>query len=329
MKSDAKHLHITNNVIMTDPEKFYRLGNIIAVALKNYVVLFDSSTYPPHAQEFKNYIENCFTLPIKYIFLSHHHSDHSCGLSGLKTKKTQIITHEDFSLNFRGFFNKYISKKDDFEEGLKEWKQQSPDDDQALIKNIQIPKPDITFSEKLTLIDGNSKITFVQTGGHCSDSSIAYFHDEQLLFSGDEVFFYDYPYVSDNSANPEALIKCIQDLLQKKIKILIPAHGKAIIGEENVQFELKRFLKFFHTIKKLIIDNIQLKHTIEEIIKSFQETEQQKLLNLPGIKGICFKGVKEETLEKFFNYYKNLNKIQQEKMKELWDNKEDEVWENV
>ena len=46
-----------------------------------------------------------------------------------------------------------------------------------------------------------------------------------------------------------------------------------------------------------------------------------------------------ELITELINFYKNvpiknqydefLHKIQQEKMKELWDNKEDEAWENV
>ena len=35
------------------------------------------------------------------------------------------------------------------------------------------------------------------------------------------------------------------------------------------------------------------------------------------------------TLKKRNQYDEFLHKIQQEKMKELWDNKEDEVWENA
>ncbi len=46
-----------------------------------------------------------------------------------------------------------------------------------------------------------------------------------------------------------------------------------------------------------------------------------------------------ELISELINFYKNisiknqydefLHKIQQEKMRELWDNKEDEAWENV
>ena len=46
-----------------------------------------------------------------------------------------------------------------------------------------------------------------------------------------------------------------------------------------------------------------------------------------------------ELISELINFYKNvsinnqydefLHKIQQERMKELWDNKEDEAWENV
>lgn len=47
----------------------------------------------------------------------------------------------------------------------------------------------------------------------------------------------------------------------------------------------------------------------------------------------------EELIKKMLNYYKSLkkrnqydeflHKIQQQKMKELWDNKEDDEWENA
>lgn len=307
MKTTTKPIIITKNVIMTDPKEHYRLGNIVAIALQNFVVLLDSSTYPIHALSFKNYVENKFELPIRYIFLSHHHSDHSFGLSGLTTQETRVITHENFTPNLRNFFYKYISKKDNMEEGLKEMIDQSPENERTLIKDIQVPKPSITFSKKFTIIDNKSEISFKCTGGHCSDSSYAYFQDEKLVYSGDEVFFYDYPYVSDNSSNPENVINCIEELLEKEIHILIPAHGKAIIGEENVKFELKRFLKFFKTLKEIIIEKIQLKLNFEDIEFAFRESEEKKLLNMSDIEGICFEGIKKETLKKFYNYYLKSN----------------------
>ena len=69
---------------------------------------------------------------------------------------------------------------------------------------------------------------------------------------------------------------------------------------------------------------IQLEKSIVNSLKEIKEYPRQTYTELL-IKMIhLFKNIKQKN-----QYDEFLHKIQQEKMKELWDNKEDEEWENA
>ncbi len=69
---------------------------------------------------------------------------------------------------------------------------------------------------------------------------------------------------------------------------------------------------------------IQLDKQVVEMMKQIKEYPRQTyneiILNLVKV----FRSVKKKN-----QYDEFLHKIQQQKMKELWDNEEDEAWENV
>ena len=69
---------------------------------------------------------------------------------------------------------------------------------------------------------------------------------------------------------------------------------------------------------------IQLDKSIVDKMKEIREYPRQTYNELIKHMIQVFKSVKNNN-----QYDEFLHKIQQAKMKELWDNKEDEVWENV
>lgn len=69
---------------------------------------------------------------------------------------------------------------------------------------------------------------------------------------------------------------------------------------------------------------IQLDKSIVESLKNSREYPRQTYNELLRKMIKVFVGVKKKN-----QYDEFLHKIQQPLMKELWDNKEDEVWENV
>ncbi len=72
------------------------------------------------------------------------------------------------------------------------------------------------------------------------------------------------------------------------------------------------------------VTTIQLNKKVVEILKEAREHPRQTYNELIEKMGKWFIAVKKRN-----QYDEFLHKIQQEKMQELWDNKEDEAWENV
>lgn len=72
------------------------------------------------------------------------------------------------------------------------------------------------------------------------------------------------------------------------------------------------------------VTTIQVEKNVLEMLKKAKEYPRQPYNEL------IMKITKQFLIAKKRNQYDEfLHKIQQEKMRELWDNKEDEVWENV
>ena len=69
---------------------------------------------------------------------------------------------------------------------------------------------------------------------------------------------------------------------------------------------------------------IQLDKSVVKSLKKIREYPRQTYNELISRMIELFKNVKERN-----QYDEFLHKIQQQKMKELWDNKEDEVWEDA
>ena len=72
------------------------------------------------------------------------------------------------------------------------------------------------------------------------------------------------------------------------------------------------------------VSTIQLKKSVIEDLKKAKEYPRQTYNELLGKMSKIFIAIKEKN-----QYDEFLHKIQQQKMKELWDNKEDEAWENA
>lgn len=69
---------------------------------------------------------------------------------------------------------------------------------------------------------------------------------------------------------------------------------------------------------------IQLDKSLLNLLKESREHPRQTYEELIKKMLSCYKSLKKRN-----QYDEFLHKIQQQKMRELWDNKDDEVWENA
>ena len=79
-----------------------------------------------------------------------------------------------------------------------------------------------------------------------------------------------------------------------------------------------------YTLKMSEQSTILLEKKVIDLLKSVREHPRQTYNELIEKMAVIFLNIKKNN-----QYDEFLHKIQQEKMRELWDNKDDEVWEDV
>ncbi len=83
-------------------------------------------------------------------------------------------------------------------------------------------------------------------------------------------------------------------------------------------------LLYINYSEYIMATTIQIDESLVESLKSIKEHPRQTYNELIKKMIYIFKNVKKNN-----QYDEFLHKIQQQKMRELWDNKEDEAWKNA
>ena len=74
---------VTPHTILTNYKEYFDL-NAAAVILNSLIIVIDTLVYPRQAEEFREKIEKKYGLPVKYLFITHYHSDHIYGVAAFK-----------------------------------------------------------------------------------------------------------------------------------------------------------------------------------------------------------------------------------------------------
>ena len=108
-------------------------GNVGGVGLENFIVAIDTTKNYPKAVEFREALETHFNQPVKFAFLTHHHSDHAKGMDAFD--KGSIIS------------SKWAAQK---------------------VRNLTSVTnfPTITFDDSYTIEDGDLRVELHHSGLH-------------------------------------------------------------------------------------------------------------------------------------------------------------------
>lgn len=267
---------ITDRTLAATSEDFI----IGAISLDNFIIVIDSTLFPYTGKIFRNQVEKIFKLPVRFLFLTHYHGDHLWGISAFND--VIIIGSEPLIVNT-------ASERPIQPARFEEWKRKDPEK-AHLIDEIDISfHPHITFTNGIKIRDGDLFVELKQCGGHTSCSSYAYFPQEKVLFAGDLIFAKQWPWVGDPTCNPDNWINGLEEISKLDIETVIPGHGPIVMKEE-----VEVYLNFLKDLKEKTIITLRNEDEIKKIkIPPFYED------NTPG------EWVKNETLEYFYNFYRN------------------------
>ena len=219
-------------------------SNAGAMAFDDFVVVVDTTMKPQTARHFRQLVEAHFQLPVKFLLMTHHHTDHSFG----------AVAFADACIVGSKTLAETLARRKATEwtpEGFAEWKRNTPADAEWL-DQVEVLLPTIRFDGAITISDGMRSVELRHVGGHTSCSTYAYLPDEKIVFTGDLLFSDAFPYGGDATCDPERWMSVLREWLALDVERFVPGHG-AICGKETVEKEL-RFLQEF---KAAAIDAIR------------------------------------------------------------------------
>ena len=177
------------------------------------------------AKKIANMITDILKGNLKYIYLTHCHSDHIGGVSELKKlsgENSKILIHREDS---KGLNDKNINLS-----GIID------------IKEIEL-EADSRVDDNDIIHLGNLEFRVIHTPGHTKGSTWLYCEKEKCLFSGDTIFSGTWGRTDLPTSNREDIMNSITKklLILPDETIVYPGHGKTTrIGDEkSIYLDLK------------------------------------------------------------------------------------------
>jgi glyoxylase-like metal-dependent hydrolase (beta-lactamase superfamily II) len=205
-----------------------RPANCVWVLFKDYVVAIDAN-FPWGAREILPEIRKTTNLPIRFVFNTHYHADHSFGNGVFMEAGVTIVCSRECAAESRA-------------KGEADWRNQilaragrpnASEHDRAVAaetreKGYRLEHPTLLFDEKMTFDDGERRLDLIRMGpGHTRGDAVAYLPKEKILATGDLcVNWKSGNNVGDRDADHDNWIRALDGLAQWDVKIVAPGHGR-------------------------------------------------------------------------------------------------------
>ena len=197
-------------VRLAEPDKRI-IANAGWIVFRDYVLVIDAN-YPWGARAILRDLKKTTNKPIRLVFDTHYHADHSFGNSefvdaGATIVCSQECTAESLEKNPTA----WNTDKGQGEFDLKQWR---------------LEHPQISFQERMVFDDGTHRVELTRVGpGHTLGDAVAYLPKERILFTGDLCTTAAGNNVADKDADPEGWLRALDRLDKMDVVTLIPGHG--------------------------------------------------------------------------------------------------------
>jgi cyclase len=149
---------------------------------------------------------------VLYVFNTDHHRAH---ILGNQYFDAPIIGHEVAWKEISGY-------KDTFIDRTKNIFKKQPEI-AAQFDEVELRKPEITFTERLCLRKGEREVDFVYLGGHTPATSGVWLPSERILFTGDVVVVGEHPSLGQSIS--KEWLEVLTRLRKMSLSHIVPGHG--------------------------------------------------------------------------------------------------------
>jgi len=201
-------------------------GANIGVCVKdNSALLIDSGYSPRKSRALKELVQEKLDCKIELLFNTHYHSDHTFGNQSFGCP---IISSEDCKEIMQRNLSTHWTPEE-----IRKAMQEDPELKEEW-EDLRVASPTRTFKEERTYDFKGIQLVFQRLGGHTKGSSVAWFPDYKLLFSGDIVFADFYPTQLSIDPSPLELIEALRKIEKMDVERIVPGHGN-ICGQSTVE----------------------------------------------------------------------------------------------
>jgi len=187
-------------------------ANCTWVVFKDYVLVIDAN-FPWGAREILPEIKHTTSKPIRFVFNTHYHGDHSTGNSLFVDKGATIVCSQACDGELRT-------------KGAKAWANLKGDAAHSL-EGTRFEAASITFSDGMVFDDGTQRVELTRLGpGHSKGDAVAYLPKEKILVTGDLCVTWAFGNnVADADADYDNWLRALDKMAGWDVKTVIPGHG--------------------------------------------------------------------------------------------------------
>jgi cyclase len=203
-------------------------ANCAWVVFKDYVLVIDAN-FPWGAREILSEIKRTTSKPIRFVFNTHYHADHSFGNGVFMAEGAAIVCSRECGSESRT-------------KGDADWQNQvlsrgqrpnASEHDKAVAaetraNGYRLEHPTILFENRMVFDDGEHRVELIRMGpGHTIGDAVAYLPKEKILMTGDLcVNWTTGNNVGDRDADHENWVRALDALAQWDVTTVVPGHGR-------------------------------------------------------------------------------------------------------
>ena len=225
-------------------------ANTSWIEFHNFVVVIDANT-PWGIRAILPEIKKTTSKPVRYVFDTHYHWDHSQGNSVMADEGVTVICSQDCASE--------LSTK-----GKEEWASGAKRTDQYSLTPYRMELPSVVFDNFMAIDDGERRLELRRVGpAHTMGDAVAFLPKEGILFTGDLcVNWRSGNNVGDPDADHQHWAQVLNDMARWNLKTVIPGHG-----DPGTVDTLKAQSAFLDDLWKQVSAGRKAGKTVDQLLK--------------------------------------------------------------
>jgi glyoxylase-like metal-dependent hydrolase (beta-lactamase superfamily II) len=228
------------------------ISNAYFIITRDGVIVFDALSTYKLGKELVETIQTKTKKPIKYLIISHYHTDHFYGAKAFKEKGAIIIAHP-YALEYLGS-----------DEAQRMFNARLGVLGKDLMKGTVQIAPDLLVDKSLVILLGGERFEIHHwCKAHTNGDLVLWIPSRKVLISGDIVFGGRVPFLG--SGNSKSWIECLDKILELEPEVLLIGHGEPLFGKENIKRQVAWTKKYIQDIRSVVRKLYEEGLSVEEV----------------------------------------------------------------